>query len=85
MSFWVQVEEDTGNLKTLDAGAGRGWVEDVQFSYGCWLHDSNLEAVEDCMGSDLSYFSPQGEGGTRPALAPLPIRAEDLGLQVHTP
>lgn len=37
------------------------------------------------MGSDLSYFSPQGEGGTRPALAPLPIRAEDLGLQVHTP
>lgn len=37
------------------------------------------------MGSDLSYFSPQGEGGTRPALALLPIRAEDLGLQVHTP
>lgn len=32
------------------------------------------------MGSDLSYFSPQGEGGTRPALAQLPIRAEDLGL-----
>lgn len=37
------------------------------------------------MGSELSYFSPQGEGGTRPALPQLLIRAEDLGLQVHTP
>lgn len=37
------------------------------------------------MGSELSYFSPQGEGGTRPALPQLPIRAKDLGLRVHTP
>lgn len=80
----VPVEEDTRNLESLGPGAGKCWVPVVQFSCGSSAAGSpRLWSI--AMDSDLSYFSPQGEGGTRPALPQLPIRAGDLGLQVHTP
>lgn len=79
MSFWVQVEEIWA-AEQERAGS-------QLFSF---LVDGGTVALtrrlwKTAMGSELSYFSPQGEGGTRPALPQLPIRAKDLGLQVHTP